>query len=113
MKLLVQQELELRQQTRSELVQNPISGMNSDQVLSRCTYLQAQLQHSFHITEQMSIALSDQLETIYSARRIIKQLRDESSYSKAFVQTRISALQDDLKHVFDTDSVFQEPHNKQ
>ena len=107
MKLLLKQELELRQQTRSELVQLPTSEMSSEQLPSRCAYLQSQMQHSFHITEQLSTALTEQLECIYAARRIIKQLQDELAYSKAYVKARIDAVQEDLSHVFESDIEFQ------
>ena len=107
MKLLLKQELDLRQQTRSELLRNPTEKLKADQLSDRCSYLQSQLQHSFHITEQMSIALNDQLETIYSARKTIKQLQDELSYSKAYVRTRVDSLKDDLEHVFEADADYQ------
>ena len=106
MKLLLKQELELRQQTRSELLQNPTSTLSAEKMSDRCNYLEAQLQHSFHLTEQLSIALTDQLETIYSSRKVIKQLQDDLSYSKAYVRSRIETFRDDLEHVFEADVEF-------
>ena len=103
MKLLLKQESELRAKTRHELVQRPQDELQSlSELQHRCSYLHSQLQHAFHISEQLTNAVSDQMLIMRCHNNQIKELRDELSYLKTYTLNQLDLFRDDLKSAYES-----------
>lgn len=104
MKLLLKQESELRSSTRSELVRQPTAELEDIfELKHRGAFLTAQIKHSFHITEQLVNALSEQLLVIQAHRKEIKRMSDELEYLQSFTVSRLDEIRDDVISAYQSD----------
>ena len=105
MKLLMKQESDLRSSTRSELVRIPTAELEDiSELKHRGAFLTSQIKHSFHITEQLVNALSEQLLVIQSYKNEIKRLSDELEYLQSFTISRLDEVKDDIISAYQSDA---------
>lgn len=104
MKLLLKTESDLRCSTRSELIRRPTGSIQRiDELHLRASYLESQLKHSFHLTEQICNALSEQFLIIKQLDGKIKEKNDDINYLQSYTSSRILELQDDINSAFNSD----------
>ena len=96
MKLLLKQEAELRQKTRQEILREPQESLSFPALQTRCNFLLAQINHSFHINEQITNALTEQFLIIQDRDSKVKALTDELDYTRSYTLNQLSLFQDDL-----------------
>ena len=95
----------MRSSTRSELVRIPTNDLEDVlELKQRGAFLTAQIKHSFHITEQLVNALSEQLLVIQSYRDEIKRMSDELEYLQSFTLARLNDVRDDIISAYQSDA---------
>ena len=112
MKLLLKQEAELRQTTRHVLISQPVDEQSISELKARNDFLSAQLEHSFHINEQVTNALTEQFLIIQDRETQIKTLSDEIEYLRAYTLNQLSLFQDDLISAYDSTPDFRPAQDK-
>ena len=106
MKLLLKQEAELRQKTRHVLISQAVDIHSAPDLKARNDFLSAQLEHSFHINEQITNALTEQFLIIQDRESQVKTLTDELEYLRAYTLNQLSLFQDDLISAYDSTPDF-------
>lgn len=107
MKLLLKTESDLRCSTRSELIRKPTESINNIEELHlRASFLESQLRHSFHLTEQICNALSEQYLIIKQLDEDIKEKKDELEYFQSYTASKILELKDDITSAFLSDKAY-------
>ena len=107
MKLLLKQEADLRCSTRAELIRKSSSDLKQmDELQIRVMYLEAQLKHSFHITEQLTNAISEQFLIIQKQDHIIQEKSDELQYIKSYTLTQLAEFKDNIISAHESFSPF-------
>ena len=81
---------------------NPTEKLSSDNLNARCNFLSAQLEHSFHINEQITNALSEQYLIIQGRDARIKELSDDLDYLRSYTLNQLSLFQDDLVSAYNS-----------
>jgi len=112
MKLLLKTESDIRCSTRSELIRRPTGSIrNVEELHLRASYLESQLKHSFHLTEQICNALSEQFLIIRQLDDKIKEKDDELNYLQSYTASRLIELQDDLNSAFTSNKEYKPTPN--
>ena len=108
MKLLLKQESELRSSTRSELIRLPTGTIKCPEELAlRASFLESQLKHSIHLTEQLSNAVSEQFLIIKQMDDVVKEKTDEIEYIQSYTVSRLTEFTDDITSTFHSDKSHQ------
>ena len=104
---MLKQETEIRQLTRRELLQRPSEKLvKKEDLLSRCHFLESQLNQLSGLTEQLNHALCDQHLTIKDQQNQISKTAEDFQYAYSFVSQKLDDLSDDIKSAFYSPTEF-------